>query len=309
MEGFHKNTKDISRQIKFLLSKFFKRNKKKELIDCLELHGYAYKKITPEDTFEEVPYFEITNEPGSGSGDFESSYADAERVSSNIYGFNRTFITQPTDKAFKRLYEVQQYTTPDEMDFIKTKELVDKILNVIPLDFNFEAIKSIAMNMYLNITKVYSQTNLLKGKNKGGVKQGYTLLIIYYSLISKGIYIPRDTLVGYFNQFETIYQSDIPRADKNIKMIFENIPGYEFIFNGIHETTLCNMRPLLKEIYSKEVQALINKLKNEMVFNNPATLAEVAASITYIIKKHNLKLKVKCGVTDDTIRKILQKIK
>ena len=312
------NNDSVKKQILFIINKYLMKvkDKKKFLIDCLDSNGYTYVKTVNTEEEEFVTFNEIYNK-NYQINQTELTFKEKEHTSIDTYGFNRTFINPSSDSGAKRLLEVQKRgITPEEIDFIKVSNMIDIALNQLNIDN--EAVKNTALNMYLNIISFYKyqetiekKYKLVKGYNKGSVKSGYIVLVLYYSLVNYYICVPRDKLVSYFTD---ISSRDLPLADRNIKTIFENVKGYEFIYKGINERCLCNMRNLINT-YDKEYVTKINQVivhfQKAGVFNTPALNVQVGASIYYVLKEHiNLKVVSNyCGISEDTLRKTILLIK
>jgi hypothetical protein len=317
------NNPFVQRQILFVIQKFLFPRKTKDLekkhilIHCLQANGYIIEKEPvkhSESDDEEFMYTKSDTDsdseneipPYSETATFLPSIQQREHTSTDLYGFTRTFI-EPTNGTVveKRLLEVQKRgITPEEMDFIKVSDAVDTALQHVP-GINFEHIKRVALNMYLNITKFYAyQENvqkserLIKGDLKGSVKKGYVPMVVYYSLLQNGICISRDTLIQYF---DGVNSSDLPQADKNIKIIFQQAKNYQFIYSGIQEQCFCNIQ--LTTDQKRSVQKVISDLQSAGLFSKPARTVDVASSIYFVLKNNVNLISSKCGITDDTIRK------
>ena len=136
---------------------------------------------------------------------------------------------------------------------------------------------SLGLNIYLKITKcyIYQETFLKKdrivnGENKGSVRKGYIALSLYYALKNNLIDIPKDRLVTYFND---INLSDLPKADNNLKIIFNDIRGYEFMFENKIKVNLTREQ-------QEEVNKVMNDLTEAGLFNNLPV--QFAAIINYL---------------------------
>ena len=318
------NNISVQKQILFILTKLFPPKakdpeKKQIIIDCLIANNYInltkfVEPVSPEnEAFEEMERYrqqqipvQRVSQPVLSEMQSLPGFTQREHVSLDPYGFSRTFISPSDDTGTKRLMEVQKRgITPEEVDFVKVGGLIDTALNRVNGGFNFETVKNIALNIYLNITKfyIYQETvprkdRLVQGENKGSVKLGYILLSLYYALNKM---VPKELLVTYFSD---ISLRDIPKSEKNIKIIFENVRGYEFIYQTLQ--SMCNVP--LDNTQKQQVLKVITDLQNAGLFNTPAVSVQVAASITYIT--NNLKLtSEKCGITEDTIRKNVKIIK
>ena len=155
------------------------------------------------------------------------------------------------------------------------------------------------MNMYLEIKKIYNFTNDFSGEMKGQVKRGYTVLVLYYTLIQFKICLPKEELVVLFDT----PLSDLAKADKNIKIAFRDRPEYNLDINY-----LCNMRSMLTNDQISLIEELIKSLQTKGIFSIPATPPEIAATIYHITKISLKTIQLYSGITADTIRKNTYKI-
>jgi len=201
--------------------------------------------------------------------------------------FNRTFISPDSDfttRSGKRLIELQKWVTiePEEMELKKVGEIIEGSLNVLKMYDNPNIFKT-ALNMYYNIMEYYKTNTLRLNVNKGNLKKGYILLCIYYSLMYYKQIISKEKLVRSIPEYSISY---LPSANENILRIFENVPGYEFMFIQDQElpivTSLCDLISLLP----KNVSILINKVKRELVeqgiFQKKMTNIQIAGCIYYV---------------------------
>ena len=65
-------------------------------------------------------------------------------------------------------------------------------------------------------------------ENKGSLKSGYIFLSLYYSFLYNNINIDKQELLRYS---EKTRLSDLPTAEKNMKIIFSHVKGYSFMKN------------------------------------------------------------------------------
>jgi hypothetical protein len=305
MSNFHKNDDSVAKQISFLIYKRLpdKKSKMKEhktlLIECMDSKGYIYYNPQTESDSESEPGFEqetylpeFTYLPGEEQ--FVQSIA--EKSQSSVSRYNRTFIDE-SHPGNKRLYAVQKYAiTPEEQEYNQINEQIDSVLNKVSIKFPelpFQKIKEESMEFYLKIKKVYRESNLLRGEIKGSIKLGYILLSVYYTLIKYKICVTKEELVVYF---ENTSLSDLPKADKNIKMIFgEN--------ENVHEICLCGMRSLFNKEQIDKLEKGIRSLKENNKFNSPALKVQVAAAIHHFTKTSITIISGYCGISPEIIRK------
>jgi len=296
-KSFHENNVWVARQITDLLYKRLPNKKSKTqehrkfLFDCMDRHGYiAPPQIVSESESEESDqepqepfYQENYQEPG-----YQENYSTVTGTSIAPGSTN------------KRLYEVQKYIiTQEEQEMADLSDLFDTVLNKLKYtDVPLLSVKQMALGMYNEIKRVYRETNDIKGEIKGSVKLGYTLLVLYYALINHKICVSRTDLVVYFDNKITL--SDLPKADKNIQMIFGETVN--------HELCLCGMRNLFDKPTLNAIENGIHELKNNGKFNNPATQVQVAAAIHYFAKTPLKTIQGYCGITADTIRKTVSLI-
>jgi len=270
--------------------------RKKLLIDCLVFHGYTtlperIPEFQENDSSDSSDSSDNEFQPGIDDQQFQESYSDRSRTSTNI--FNRTFI-QTDDQ---RMIALQQRIKENsETDYDKVKEIVSVALNQLSVDINYNSILQFAMNMYLTIKKEIEELS-------GDVKRGTMVYILYYSLLEHKINIPPEDLLVYFNKDWNI--GILPKAAK-VFLIF----GEKNTFKP--ENFLCNV---VLDIKTREkVTETINILKENRIFSEPATISQVAAVIYYITNlygpgKTYHELKESCRVSPDTIRKIVKTIK
>ena len=105
---------------------------------------------------------------------------------------------------------------------------------------------------------------------KGSLKKGYIFLCIYYSLIYNNNFIEKETLMDYAG---SIRLKDLPVADKNIKLIFNGMKNYSFMYSSFHgsinpknflsKTTNIDKNQLLKtiEIVIEETKSIVPSTK------------------------------------------------
>jgi hypothetical protein len=231
---------------------------RKFLINCLQDFNY----ITPvrhesdSESEDEYRYFNTPNEPERGN------------IQKKSITSNRTFILGPGGD---RLSELQKRgISSEESELNKVNNQIDSVLNVLlqkNINMDTVGIKQRALNMYQDIRTYYSEGNPYNFKQiKGSLKRGYIALVIIYSTN-----IPESDIIDILG----ISISDLPEARKNIKRIFKDIPGYEFLLlKG--KSKFCNI-PLPPEILNT-VNGLIN---NFSIF----TKEFMVACINYVCNK------------------------
>jgi hypothetical protein len=293
----HENDIAVQKQILNLIYRRLPNKKsktqeqRKMLLDCMASRGYIIEPEYQPDEHVPVEPDEYLQTQPRLDDDFVQSYAESQQ--SSVSKYHRTFIEPGVGNS--RLYDVQKYAiTQDEQDYNNLSEKYDTVLNQIMVkrhDLPFREIKERAMEMYLEIKRVYRETNTFKGEMKGAIKQGYTLLFLYYALIDYKICISKNDLANFFN----INLSDLPKADKNIKMVFKE--------PAIHELCLCGMRQLFDLQTVQKIELVINQLKERDIFNSPALVTQVAAAIHYVTKRTLKEISGYSNVTPDTIRK------
>jgi len=299
----------VQKQILFIINKFLFPRKIKDpekkliLINCLNSNNYITSVSEESDPFEHLYQHQDQHQYQQNLTQEEiqtlPGFTQREHTSVNPYGFNRTFISPSDDAGTKRLMEVQKRgATPEEIAFNKVAEMIDSALNRISSDLNFEMIKNTALNIYLNITKfyIYQETVLKKdrivnGENKGSVRKGYIVLSLYYALKNNLIDIPKDRLVTYFNDIDL---GDLPKADSNLKIIFNGIRGYEFMFENKIKINLTREQ-------QEEVNKVMNDLTEAGLFNNLPV--QFAAIIKYLNFSDLKSISERYGISSATIKK------
>jgi len=222
---------------------------RKFLISCIEDLGYIKARsvntsVEPEPEPESEP--EQDPEPGyfPGSEDYQI-LEQRPGPSSNIYGFNRTFITPDTNQE-SRLVELQKRgISTEETELGKVSEIIEAALNKTKRpDIDTSKIKEFALKLYQRILGYYRDGNMYNLKsNSQTIKKGYIALVTWYSLINFQINISREKLVSYFDR--TIL-SDLFEPEKYMGLIFgEDLPKRIFNLCGIN-----NLPPdLIGKIY------------------------------------------------------------
>jgi hypothetical protein len=209
----------------------------KFLIDCIESHGYiqsGYKPddetVSSDDEFEDLyqhmmPVSETTLAGASADPEFKLSIQEQEQSSIDPYGFNRTFITIDSHSSDKLNLLQKRGITYEETQFNKVKLEMENILQNFPTLETYNILQT-ALNIYLNILLYYKDNPFGFTENKGGLKSGYIFLCVYYSFIYNNVNIDKQELLRYS---EKTRLSDLPIAEKNMKMIFNHVKGYSFM--------------------------------------------------------------------------------
>jgi len=284
------NDVPTAKKILILLQRIFRGNKHRDyLIECIESNGYIKEIQEPllTDAEEAMNEFELFKSEPLSSDEEAMDFLPESRPFAS-----RTFIT-PSETQ-KRLNILQQRgITSEEQDYTEIKEQINSALNQVKaIGLDHDRVLNTAMNFYLEIKKVYTNTNLLKGEIKGSVRRGYVLLILYYSLLEYKVCISKEQLVSYFDN--KIRLSDLAKADKNIQMIFGDKLG----------KTCLPMNLNLSD--ATKVETLIKQMIKLGKFNDPATSVQNAAAVYYITKMKYTSLEQLTGITADTIRKTVR---
>jgi len=212
---------------------------RKFLIDCIQSNGYIIEKEfestqETQESFEDLYQHIISQNDQSDQHsnyfpDFKLSIQEQSQTSVDPYGFNRTFIHADSYAGDKLNLLQQRGITYEETKFNQTKQememVINRVLNIQP-DINPNPILQTALNMYLNILIAYKDNPFGFTEIKGSLKHGYIFLCLYYSF---KFHYPINTEI-LLSFSEKTRLKDIPLADKNIKMIFNGVKGYSFIF-------------------------------------------------------------------------------
>jgi len=263
-------SKILKHLITTLINKKFRNPEKqrKYLIDCIESNGYILKKIEEIDSDSEEEFEDLYQHmmPSSSSGqssgyddqEFKQSIQEQGQSSVDPYGFNRTFI-HVNSHAADKLAELQKRgITYEETQFIKVKDQMQEILaGAIPLSDQFDKILQTALNIYLNIILYYSTNPFNFTDMKGSLKKGYVFLCIYYSLIYNNNFIEKETLMDHAGN---IRLKDLPLADKNMKLIFNGVKGYQFMYSSFHGSI--NPRKFLSKTTNIDKNQLLKTIEN-----------------------------------------------
>lgn len=307
------NNPFVKKQISTLLWAALKKipNKKEHiprLTRCLETHGYITERVVsidePEDPYSEE-YAQIMKEQEMIQNDYhvqdhfdlQQGYNESSSINTGPFA-ERTYI-QGDD----RLSSINQRgISSEEQDYAKVREIVSNALNQLH-QAETDNILNVAMNMYLEIKKVYAETKMFKGQIKGSIRNGYILLVVYYALLSNKVCVTQEQLSVLLE----ISLADLPKADKNIKMIFGERPGYSFIHRSA-EICLNFMRKILDLKTVQAIEAETKRLKILGKIGDPANSIEMAAIIHHITKRSFKVIAEYSGISDDTIRKKYHKI-
>jgi len=235
------------------------------LIDCIQSHGYIVKKNVDQELEEQEESFEdlyqymipVSNfNQVSNFPDLKLSIQEQSQTSVDPYGFNRTFIHADSHSADKLNLLQKRGITYDEIKFIQVKEKMEEIINKsLQHQEMFDKILQTALNIYLNILIAYKDNPFGFTDIKGSLKNGYIFLCVYYALLYNNVYIDRRTLI---EKSESTRLSDLPIADKNIKIIFKGVPGFSFIFNNYK----FNPKNVFANTLNISSQELLSKIEN-----------------------------------------------
>ena len=211
--------------------------------------------------------------------------AESQQMSiSDQYGFNRTFIG-PLESSFttssgNRLSEINKWinVSNEETELKKVIEIIDQVLNGLGLS-ELLNIRRFSINMYWNIMQYYKTNSLGLTINKGTLKLGYISMVIYYSLVYFKRNANIESIVRFIPDASISY---VPRAKKNIMLIFRESPNYSFIHSEFSENLgTCNK---IIETLPNNVQRIINKVKNDLYQNiqRPLSNIQIAACIYFV---------------------------
>jgi hypothetical protein len=214
--------------------------------------------------------------------------AESQQMSiSDQYGFNRTFIG-PLESSFttssgNRLSEINKWinVSNEETELKKVIEIIDQVLNGLRLS-ELLNIRRLSINMYWNIMQYYKTNSLGLTINKGSLKLGYITMVIYYSLVYFKRNVTTESIVRFIPDASISY---LPRAKKNIMLIFRESPNYSFILGTNSDFSensgTCNK---IIEMFPPNVQRIINKVKNDLSENiqRPLSNVQIAACIYFV---------------------------
>lgn len=254
------DVKVLKKLINDALSKRFRnlRKQRQFLLDCIEAHGFIQERPeTPDDTDDEeyddlyqhiMPSESHQSVFNGNNLDLQQSYQEQVQSSHDPYGFNRTFISPGSNN--NKLEELQKRgISYQETQFVKVKEKMEELLQRFNLEEN--TVLETALNMYFNIL-LYHENNVYNlHENRGSVKRGYILLCVYYALVYNNRQVEKQQLVDLS---ETTRFKDLPLADQNIKTIFKNVKGYEFLQKSFHGI---NYKKFFKKITNKDYHEVI----------------------------------------------------
>ena len=172
-----------------------------------------------------------------------------------------------------RLQKTQTYgITHEEQTLGIVNGLYENALSQLGIDNVI--IKNQALNTYRQLLEYYRTNNLGLKINMGRVKKGYFGMILFYTLINNGIIVNKNVLTNLLN----INLSDLPEAEKNIKLIFADRP--KLFSSNIYELNLCNLS-LPKDV-TELIYDVINSMKK--TFGDPLNQSQIAACIYYVCK-------------------------
>ena len=274
--------KQFTEKILEMLPKQGRRNsdakQRKFLIQCIDDLGYIKKRPvqTRSRSYTSDSDTSDSDTSGTSGSDVEPDYHELQpgytesSSSSNPYGFERTFIQDPTDK-FKNLLELQKRgISTEESEFTKVSEIIDQVLNKIQrtkMDIDTVKIKEFALKMYQEILNYYKTNEYNFKSNSQSIKRGYIALVVWYSLINSQINISRENLVSYFNK--TIV-ADLFESDKYLKRIISKLPTLR--------NNLCGMEQSLKDKIGTDLLDKIFKV----IENFDSSPKYTAAAVYYI---------------------------
>ena len=264
--------------------------------DCIKNLGYSnqpvftdYSEIEePEDPYAVFKQME-SNAPLVSNREYYSppvlGVAESQQMSiSDQYGFNRTFIG-PLESSFttssgNRLSEINKWinVSNEETELKKVIEIIDQVLNGLGLS-ELLNIRRLSINMYWNIMQYYKTNSLGLTINKGSLKLGYITMVIYYSLVYFKRNVTTESIVRFIPDASISY---LPRAKKNIMLIFRESPNYSFIYSEFSENFgTCNK---IIGLFPPNVQRIINKVKNDLSQNiqRPLSNIQIAACIYFV---------------------------
>jgi hypothetical protein len=286
-------SKILKHLITTLVNKKFRNAEKQRnfLIDCIESNGYILKKENLENSDNDYNEYEDLYQyiiPSNLSS--ENSYVPEFQDS---YEFNRTFISI-NSHASDKLAELQKRgITYEETQFIKVKEQMEEIINgVLPSNDFKDKIIQTALNIYLNIIIYYKTNKFGFTEMKGSLKKGYIFLCLYYSLIYNNNFIEKETLMDYAG---SIRLKDLPIADKNIKLIFNGIKAYSFIYSSFYGSInpkefLSKTININKSELLKCIENVIEQTKNIV----PSSKLGIYAIIYFVCNNYyNFRVKIK----------------
>ena len=309
--------------LKYLKKKFRSLAKQRDfLIDCIQSSGYIEEKVflSNEESENEEEYEDLyahfmpganvsKKKENTNNPEMKVSLKEQEQSSVDPYGFNRTFIHADSRHGDK-LAEIQKRgITYEETEFNKVKEQMEYLIEVSlhgNTDAPIDKILQTALNMYLNIMIYYAGTSIPKSERgeqtefegnvyklnemKGSLKKGYIFMCVYYSLIHNGYYIDRATIM---EQSEKIRFRDLPQAEKNIKLIFNGVSGYQFLNKSYHGTWNPNgVFSKTTNFEPKEFKKLVERVIEETKSFVPSTKLGMY-SLLYFICNQYLTYKIK----------------
>jgi len=264
--------------------------------NCIVSSGYSAERESTEDQEydEDDPYsiFQLQNVSvqQGGNVDYYSQktlgVTESQQMSiSDQYGFNRTFIAPLDNNAVtssgNRLSELNTWisVSPEETQLKKVAEIIDEVLNGLRLNESTN-VRRLAINMYWNIMQYYSTNSLNLSINKGYLKIGYITLVIYYALKYFKYSINIESVVKLVPDARLSY---IPKAKKNIQLIFKESPNYSFVNSEFLENSACDN---ITKLLPNNINVLIENVKRDLIesriFNYPLSTIQNAACIYYV---------------------------
>jgi hypothetical protein len=281
------------------------------LFNCIKSGGYLKEETDEQMTEEETLFQEMLQQASPHESEtfseqfnfpvLQQSYQEQQQSSINTPFSGRTFIQ--TDNARMQALQIRTMEQ-EEVEYNKVKEQISLALNQVTTTFqnmDTSAVLNYAMTLYKRITDAYRNGLIKKGTMKGKKKKGYIFLCLYYALNRFQICLPREQVLVYFNG--DIKFSDIPSAEKNWITIFGETSD-----NDHSEICTSNMKYKLDAKTRSQIQEIVEVLKENFIFSDPATSAEVAAVARYITGKHYKELELDTHISDETIRKNVLKI-
>ena len=266
--------------------------------DCIKNLGYSnqpvlvdYSEIEePEDPYAVFKQMD-SNAPLVSNREYYSppvvpvlGVAESQQMSiSDQYGFNRTFIG-PLESSFttssgNRLSEINKWinVSNEETELKKVIEIIDQVLNGLGLS-ELLNVRRLSINMYWNIMQYYKTNSLGLTINKGSLKLGYITMVIYYSLVYFKRNVAIESIVRFIPDASISY---VPRAKKNIMLIFKESPNYSFILST---NTNTNNNTNIIGVLPPNVQRIINKVKNDLSqsIQTPLSNIQIAACIYFV---------------------------
>jgi hypothetical protein len=218
--------------------------KRNYLINCIDSHGYiAQRTIRPESETDDVRYSEIQNRQFYQPENVYSEYSDTSTYTDAL-GYNRTFINAPEyDRTGQKLVKIQQRgISAQETNIQKLRELLEVIVNQINSNYynlDVSQIVNTALSFYNKILNYYSSGNIYNLEtNTKGIKKGYAVLCVEYSLIVNGSPVEIEQILHYFNQMNVV----VPNLPKVRTYFLKIIPELQALSSrNTMQTSKCNV--------------------------------------------------------------------